>query len=67
MINKEFDEWKDVTEINSNEKPIEEPLKLTKKETFYYMKGALTAGLLVGTIFIGIFFLLLLFCVFIWF
>jgi predicted lipid-binding transport protein (Tim44 family) len=38
----------------------------TRKETFYLMKGALTAGLLIGFIFILAFFGFILFCTMVW-
>ncbi|NLX76744.1 MAG: hypothetical protein GXZ01_05120 [Clostridiaceae bacterium] len=37
------------------------------KATFHIMRGALTAGLLIGFVFIAAFFLFLLFCMKVWF
>lgn len=42
-------------------------IKPTPKETFYLIKGALSAGLLIGFVFVIAFLLFLLFCTQIWF
>lgn len=39
----------------------------TRKETFYLIKGALTAGLLIGGVFVVACLLFLLFCTQVWF
>ena len=44
-----------------------EPVELTKKETFAMMKGVLGASMLVALVFVVVFTLFILFCVFIWF
>jgi hypothetical protein len=41
--------------------------ELSRKEAFDLMKGALTAGLIIGIVFISIFFVFILFCTKIWF
>jgi hypothetical protein len=46
--------------------PLSNEPELSRKETFYLMRSALTAGLIIGMVFITIFFAFILFCTRIW-
>jgi hypothetical protein len=48
------------------ESPLSNEPELSRKETFYLMKSALTAGLIIGMVFITIFFAFIFFCTRIW-
>lgn len=49
-----------------NEKK-EQPIELTGREKAAMMRGVMAAALLVAVVFIGVFALFILFCVFVWF
>ncbi|MGN1147952.1 MAG: hypothetical protein ACI4TB_05985 [Lachnospiraceae bacterium] len=56
-----------LSDTPDKEKKSSEPLELTGKETAAIMKGVLAAALLVALVFVGVFALFILFCVFVWF
>ena len=47
-------------------KPGQEPIDLTKEESRAITAGMLKAGFLVAGVFIGVYLLFILFCVFVW-
>lgn len=56
-----------VADKNENRASTHVHTNPTRKETFLLIKGALTAGLLIGSIFVLAFLVFILFCTKIWF
>ncbi len=59
--------YQDVPRTDYGKEEKEPPLKLTRREKAAMMRGVMGAALLVAFIFITVFGLFLLFCVFVWF
>jgi hypothetical protein len=56
-----------VDKSNEPERSLSNEPELSRKEAFHLMKGALVAGLIIGIVFISVFFVFILFCTKIWF